>query len=37
MFTQVPAADRYYSFVSPLFQDAADVTIATRRPRGRMS
>ncbi|MEU9207623.1 hypothetical protein AB0D27_06615 [Streptomyces sp. NPDC048415] len=33
MFTQGPGADRDYSFVSTLFQDAAGLTIATGRPR----
>jgi len=30
---QGPGADRDYSFVSTLFQDAADITVATGRPR----
>jgi 2-hydroxy-3-oxopropionate reductase len=32
---QGPGADRDYSFVSTLLQDAADVTVATGRPRKR--
>lgn len=31
--TQGPGADQDYSFVSTLFQDAADITVATGRPR----
>jgi 3-hydroxyisobutyrate dehydrogenase-like beta-hydroxyacid dehydrogenase len=32
---QGPGADRDYSFVSTLFQDAADVTVATGHPRSQ--
>jgi 3-hydroxyisobutyrate dehydrogenase-like beta-hydroxyacid dehydrogenase len=32
---QGPGADQDYSFVSTLFQDAADVTVATGRPRSQ--
>lgn len=31
--TQGPGADRDYSYVSTIFQDAANITVATRKPR----
>lgn len=31
--TQGPGADRDYSYVSTIFQDAANITVATREPR----
>ena len=31
--TQGPGADRDYSYVSTLFQDAANITVATSEPR----